>query len=125
LPLSKYYLSINELNSYFCKVKQLKNILSILLILLIMNPMGMDAFSSCCTENNNSEMACGGEEKDSDHDCLSFCFCSCCHVSFYLENEMTDTDKSPFSNLDIHSSFIYQPPFSPTVLLDIWQPPKI
>jgi len=56
---------------------------------------------------------------------MTFCFCSCCGSSFYFEDQKENL--IPLSNrpIDIHTSFSYYPPFTTTVLVDIWQPPKI
>jgi len=107
-------------------VKQLLNIAAILLILLTLSPMAMGAFSSCCSESHSCEQECSSEEEPKEDDCLSLCYCSCCGTaSFYIGNKKEKATISFFEKIDIHSSFFYQPPFSPSVLIDIWQPPKI
>jgi len=86
--------------------------------------MAFGAISSCGTEEHACDQESSSEE-ESDHNCLSLCFCSCCGTVFYINIKENKPQSSFFENLDIHSSFFYQPNFSPGALIDIWQPPKI
>ena len=86
--------------------------------------MAFGALSSCGTADHVCDQESSPEE-ESDHDCLSLCFCSCCGTSFFIKNNEEKPPSSYFENLDIHSSFFYQPTFSLGALIDIWQPPKI
>jgi len=105
-------------------VKQLLNISAIFLVLLTISPMVFGAMSSCGTEDHHCDQESSSEE-ESSHNCLSLCFCSCCGTAFYIKNKEDQSQSSFFENLDIHSSFFYQPTFSLGALIDIWQPPKI
>ena len=85
--------------------------------------MAFGAIGSCETSDHGCDQK--SSEEKSDHDCLSLCFCSCCGTAIYIKNKEDIPTTSFFENLDIHSSFFYQPPFSLAALIDIWQPPKI
>ena len=86
--------------------------------------MAFGAISSCGTSDHVCDQESSSEE-ESDHDCLSLCFCSCCGTAIYIKNVEVNPNSSFSKNIDIHSSFFYQPPFSLAALIDIWQPPKI
>ncbi len=75
--------------------------------------------SGCCEQPVSTS-----DESESEHDCLSFCFCSCCGISVFFDindDAKIENTKIPFSTYTI---FLYQTPLSLIFNSDIWQPPK-
>jgi len=104
-------------------VKKFRFISSLLLVILTLYPSIVGAMGSCdeetlCCESTTSD------EKESEHDCMDLCLCSCCGTSIFfdMENEKkADSIHSISSHIVL---FTYQSQFSSIFFVDIWQPPR-
>ena len=108
---------------YFCKVKHLFNILTLLLFLTVALPP--EAAASCCSSDEKSCHVDADSEKDHpDSPCgSSSCDCICCaSISLVLFDKVlpevvvdTDFHELVFPNKSLHGANFHS---------KIWQPPK-
>jgi len=105
-------------------VKKFRLISSFFLITLILYPTLAGAMGSCDDEMSCCESTTTSDEKETDHDCMDLCLCSCCgsSVFFDVKNEVENDFSGLFSFHFV--IFTYQSQFSSTFLTDIWQPPR-
>lgn len=82
------------------------------------------AIGSCETQSACCDSTEIPTDTQTEHDCLSFCFCSCCGSSVFFDVKKEKNKITNPSESISFSTFFYKAPFSTSYPADIWQPPK-